>query len=99
MQAEDEEERQKSEVYKLLASEQRAAVSHLYLDRNRPSFDNNVSKNFYTLIQPKNHLCQLFKITVLSKAEFLAGTRKLCLLWRYDGRDILWREKAAWCDR
>ncbi|KAJ7393218.1 Ubiquitin carboxyl-terminal hydrolase 48 [Desmophyllum pertusum] len=52
-QAEDEEERQKSEVYKLLASEQRAAVSHLYLDRNRPSFDNNdpfvacaISKDF-----------------------------------------------------
>lgn len=52
-QAEDEEERQKNETYKLLASEQRAAASQLYLDRNRPSFDNDdpfvacaVSKHF-----------------------------------------------------
>ena len=45
-QAEDEEERQKNETYKLLASEQRAAVSQLYLDRNRPSFDNDVSNIF-----------------------------------------------------
>ena len=42
-QAEDEEERQKNETYKLLASEQRATASQLYLDRNRPSFDNDVS--------------------------------------------------------
>ncbi|KAL9971020.1 hypothetical protein ACROYT_G023497 [Oculina patagonica] len=52
-QAEDEEERQKTETYKLLATEQRAAVSQLYLDRNRPSFDNSdpfvacaISKDF-----------------------------------------------------
>ncbi|XP_020630467.1 ubiquitin carboxyl-terminal hydrolase 48-like [Orbicella faveolata] len=52
-QAEDEEERQKNETYKLLASEQRAAVSQLYLDRNRPSLDNDdpfvacaISKSF-----------------------------------------------------
>lgn len=45
-QAEDEEERQKNEFHKLLASEQRAAVSQLYLERNRPSFENDVSKKF-----------------------------------------------------
>ncbi|PFX23853.1 Ubiquitin carboxyl-terminal hydrolase 48 [Stylophora pistillata] len=39
-QADDEEERQKNELHKLLASEQRTAMSQLYLDRNRPSFDN-----------------------------------------------------------
>ena len=48
-QAEDEEERQKNETYKLLASEQRAAVSQLYLDRNRPSFDNDVINIFNSL--------------------------------------------------
>ena len=45
-QVEDEEERQKNETYKLLASEQRATASQLYLDRNRPSFDNDVSNMF-----------------------------------------------------
>lgn len=45
-QAEDEEERQKNETYKLLASEQRASVSQLYLERNRPSLDNDVSNVF-----------------------------------------------------
>lgn len=60
-QAEDEEERQKSETYKLLASEQRAAASQLYLDRNRPSFDNDVSNIFHSDFQSQSltHLVHL----------------------------------------
>lgn len=52
-QAEDEEERQKTEVYRLLASEQRATFNQMYNDRNRPQFDNDdpliacaISKHF-----------------------------------------------------
>ena len=48
-QADDEEERQKNELHKLLASEQRTVLSQLYLDRNRPSFDNGVSLEAFTL--------------------------------------------------
>jgi len=40
-QAEDEEERQKTEVYRLLASEQRSAFSQLYNERSRPLFDSD----------------------------------------------------------
>ena len=47
-QADDEEERQKNELHKLLASEQRTVLSQLYLDRNRPSFDNGVSLEAFT---------------------------------------------------
>lgn len=39
-QEEDEEERQKTELYRLLASEQKTAFNQLYSDRNRPQFDN-----------------------------------------------------------
>ncbi|CAH3038895.1 unnamed protein product, partial [Porites lobata] len=52
-QAEDEEERQKTEVHRLLASEQRSALTQLYSERQRPSMDNDdpvvaraVSKDF-----------------------------------------------------
>ena len=48
MQADDEEERQKNELHKLLASKQRTVLSQLYLDRNRPSFDNGVSLEAFT---------------------------------------------------
>ena len=47
-QADDEEERQKNELHKLLASEQRTVLSRLYLDGNRPSFDNGVSLKAFT---------------------------------------------------
>ena len=43
VQAEDEEERQKTEVHRLLASEQRSALTQLYSERQRPSMDNDVS--------------------------------------------------------
>lgn len=44
LQEEDEEERQKTELYRLLASEQKTAFNQLYSDRNRPQFDNEASK-------------------------------------------------------
>lgn len=52
-QKEDEEERQKSELCKMLASEQRSDLTQLYNDRNRPQFDSEdplvvcaISKDF-----------------------------------------------------
>lgn len=64
-QAEDEEERLKNETYKLLASEQRAAVSQLYLDRNRPSLDNDVSNIFNYLKFSRKSLARLVHLEVI----------------------------------
>lgn len=64
-QAEDEEARQKNETYKLLASEQRAAVSQLYLDRNRPSLDNDVSNIFNYLKFSRKSLARLVHLEVI----------------------------------
>ena len=42
-QAEDEEERRKTETYKLLASEQKTSLNLLYHERNRPQLESEVS--------------------------------------------------------
>ena len=97
-QAEDEEERQKNEFHKLLASEQRAAISQLYLERNRPSFENDVSKKFNSKYY-FNHKTTLVHRS--SRDKFLAGKRKLLrsagrgYIMAGNGRSMLWREADA----
>lgn len=66
-QADDEEERQKNELHKLLASEQRSAISQLYLDRNRPSFDNGVSSNLYLSFTEKAPLSTFLNYYIQSR--------------------------------
>ncbi|KAK2556341.1 Ubiquitin carboxyl-terminal hydrolase 48 [Acropora cervicornis] len=83
-QEEDEEERQKTELYRLLASEQKTAFNQLYSDRNRPQHPKtNVPPES---IRNEPLLCphKKFLFNPECDVEDNGANEELCYIWQHE---------------